>query len=244
MGTTASSTFVTTRWTRVLAARGGSDASRVALSELCSSYYGPVVAFLAHTGCGDEEPREVAHDFFARLLARDELAGVDPARGRFRSYLLGALKHFAANRRVRAAREKRGGDAEHQPLTTGTDTGTELPIAAGAPCLEQVFDREWAVAIVERALAVLADEAASADTSEQFAVLKAWLSFGDIPGLQSDAAVRLGINEGAVKVAVHRLRKRFREVVRAEVAQTVPAGDDVEAELHHLVEALALQPAG
>ena len=100
------------------------------------------------------------------------------------------------------------------------------------------------MAIVEHALAVLAEEAATAGTSEQFAVLKAWLSFGDIPGSQSEAAVRLGINEGAVKVAVHRLRKRFREVVRAEVAQTVPAGDDVEAELRHLVEALALQSAG
>ena len=241
MDSSAPGAFVTTRWTRVLAARGDSEASRAALSELCSSYYGPVVAFLAHTGCGGEEPREVAHDFFARLLARDELAGVDPARGRFRSYLLGALKHFAANRRIRAAREKRGGDAEHRPLTTGTDTEAELPIAAEATCLEQVFDREWAVAIVERALAVLAEEAAAGGNAEPFAVLKAWLSFGDIPGSQADAAAQLGVNEGAVKVAVHRLRKRFREVVRSEVAQTLPAGDDVEAELHHLVEALALQ---
>lgn len=239
MNSAASATFVTTRWTQVLAARGDSESARTALSELCSAYYGPVVAFLSHTGCGPDEPREVAHEFFASLLAEDSLAGADQKRGRFRSYLLGALKHFIANRRLHSAREKRGGDAEHQPLETGTDTKFELPAVADSPRLDAVFDHEWAVAVVEGALATLEREAAAIGSDRQFAVLKAWLSFDAEPGSQAAAATALGVNEGAVKVAVHRLRRRFRELVRAEIIQTIPEGDDVEAELRHLIEALA-----
>jgi DNA-directed RNA polymerase specialized sigma24 family protein len=239
MDPTAANTFVTTRWTQVLAARGDSESARAALSELCSSYYGPVVAFLVHTGCGEEEPREVAHEFFASLLAQDSLAGADQKRGRFRSYLLGALKHFVVNRHVHASREKRGGDAEHQPLETGTDTKFELPAVADLPRLDALFDHEWAVAVVEGALATLEREAAATGSDRQFTVLKAWLSFDAEPGSQAAAAAELGVNEGAVKVAVHRLRRRFRELVRAEITQTIPEGDDVEAELRHLIESLA-----
>ncbi len=239
MNSAAAAPFVTTRWTQVLAARGSSEAARTALSELCSAYYGPVVAFLEHTGCAPEEPREVAHEFFASLLARDGFAGAERERGRFRSYLLGALKHFVANRRRHAAREKRGGDVEHQPLETGTDTKFELPIVADSPRLDALFDHEWAVVVVEGALGTLEQEALAGGNGRQFAVLKAWLSFEAEPGSQAAAAVDLGINEGAVKVAIHRLRRRFRELVRAEVAQTIPESDDVEAELRHLIDALA-----
>lgn len=234
--------FVTTRWTQVLAARGDSDSARIALSELCSSYYGPVVAYLTHAGCGTEEPREVAHEFFASLLARNGLASVDRERGRFRSYLLGALKHFIANRRLRASREKRGADVEHQSIDAGTETNPEIQIpAADSLQVEALFDREWALSVVERALGVMNREAAlgGSGTEHQFNVLKPWLSFESDPGSQAAAAAELGINEGAVKVAVHRLRRRFRELVRAEIAQTVPEGEDVAAELRHLIDSLA-----
>ncbi len=233
--------FVTTRWTQVLAARGDSETARAALSELCSAYYGPVVAFLTHTGCGDEEPREVAHEFFASLLRRDGLGGAEPARGRFRSYLLGAVKHHIANRCRHAGREKRGGTAEHLPLQSGTDTTVELPLADDSPKPEEIFDHEWAVAVVERALAAVESEAVEAGNGRQYAELKAWLSFDADPGSQAEASARLGVNEGAIKVAVHRLRRRFRESVRSEIAQTLPAGDDPEAEMRHLIEALARQ---
>lgn len=239
MNSTAAAPFVTTRWTQVLAARGSSESARAALSELCSAYYGPVVAYLTHTGCAPDEPREVAHEFFAGLLVRGGVAGADRERGRFRSYLLGALKHFVANRRVHRGREKRGGTAEHLPLQTGTDTAAELPGVAAAPTPDALFDHEWAVAVVEAALAGLEHEAGAAGNGRQFEVLKPWLSFEAEPGSQAAAAAELGVNEGAVKVAVHRLRRRFRELVRAEVAQTIPAGDDVEAELRHLIESLA-----
>lgn len=236
----SSSTFVTTRWTRVLAARGDSEEARTALSELCSAYYGPVVAFLTHSGCGDAEPREVAHEFFARLLARDGLSGAERTRGRFRSYLLGAVKHHVANRRLHASREKRGGTVDHQPLLIGTDSAMELPVAAPhATGLDRLFDREWALAVVERALGVLEHEAVAEGSARQFAELKRWLSLEETPGSQAEVAGRLGINEGAVKVAIHRLRRRFRELVRAEVAQTLPEGDHLNAEMRHLVDSLA-----
>jgi DNA-directed RNA polymerase specialized sigma24 family protein len=234
--------FVTTRWTRVMAARGDSDSARTALAELCSAYYGPVVAFLTHTGCHPEEPREVAHEFFATLLARPGLSGADPDRGRFRSYLLGALKHFIVNRRVHASREKRGGQADHLSIGVNTDTSLELPLPDESPRLEAMFDHHWAMAVVERALGLQESEAIAAGTADQFHVLKAWLSFESEPGSHAVAASRLGISEGAVRVAIHRLRRRFRARIRAEIAQTLPAGEEVDAELRHLIEALATPP--
>ena len=223
----------------MLAARGDSEAARVALSELCSAYYGPVLAFLRHTGTGPEEAEDVAHEFFASLLARDGLGGADRSRGKFRSYLLGALKHFVANRQREAARVKRGGTVEHVPLVNSAETGLEVPVTAPAAELEVLFDHEWALAVVEGALAHLEQEARNAGNAEQFTVLKAWLAFEVEPGSQADAAARLGVNEGAVKVAIHRLRRRFRELVRAEVGQTVPDGVSAEEELQHLIRALS-----
>lgn len=244
MNPPASPVFATTRWTQVLAARGDSDSARTALSELCAAYYGPVLAFLRHTGTGTEEAEDVAHEFFASLLTRNGVAGADRSRGKFRSYLLGALKHFVANRQRQSSRVKRGGEVEHVPLISNAETGLEVPVAAPGPELEALFDHEWALAVVEGALAQLEQEARSAGTGEQFAVLKAWLAFDSEPGSQAEAATRLGLNEGAVKVAVHRLRRRFRELVRAEVSQTLPAGVSAEEELQHLIRALGEGPVG
>ena len=227
-----------------MAAHGDSESARTALAELCSAYYGPVVAYLAHTGCHPDEPREVAHEFFASLLTRHGVSGANPDRGRFRSYLLGALKHFIANRRLHASREKRGGQADHLPIGPSTDTRSELPLPDATPRLEAMFDHHWAMAVVERALGLQESEAvaAGASAANQFHVLKAWLSFESDPGSHAAAAAQLHITEGAVRVAVHRLRRRFREHVRAEIAQTLPAGSDVDAELRHLIEALATPP--
>ncbi len=233
--------FVTTRWTRVLAACGDSESARGALAELCSAYYGPVVAFLEKTGCGDDEPREVAHEFFASLLSRDGIDGVDRSRGRFRSYLLGAVKHHVANRRLKASREKRGGNVGHQALDPSTDTEADVPIAVPLTAGDAWFDRAWALALVERALAVLAEEADADGTTREFAELKAWLSWDAAPGSQAAAAARLGINEGALKVAVHRLRRRFRELLRAEIAQTLPDATDVDDEMRYLADVLGSQ---
>ena len=241
MGSPDGDTFVTTRWTRVVAAHGDSESSRAALGELCAAYYAPVVAFLTHAGCGESDPREVAHEFFAGILSAGRIGGVDPGRGRFRTYLLGALKHHLANRRRDSMRQRRGGSSVHVALDGGVDSNPEAgdPALATPPPADAVFDREWAVAVTERALAVLRHEATAGGQSAQYSVLKAWLSADADPGSQSAAARQLGVTEGAVKVAIHRWRKRFRGLVRAEVAQTLSADGDLPGELRYLVDALS-----
>jgi len=237
----ADSVFATTRWTLVLRAQGSeSPAAREALADLCAAYWTPVFRFLRRDGHDEESARELTQEFFARLLARGSIGGADPARGRFRSFLLGAVKHFLADRRDRERALKRGAGRAPVPLSTGTDTVSELPVPDPAsPSPDAAFDRDWAFAVVERALAALADEMAAAGRTELFGVLKPWL-VGEVPSLsQAEAARALGLSEGAVKVAIHRLRKRFRELVKNEIAQTLSSAEDVQGELRYLVDVLA-----
>lgn len=239
MTTPAASAFAPTRWTQVLEARGDSPAARAALSELCAAYYQPVFHFLRHGGRKDDTARELTQAFFARVLAHDGFATVDPERGRFRSFLLGALRHFLADVHAQEHTVKRGGGRTPEPLHTGTDTSPGLEVAA--PETEPpgtAFDRQWALALMTRALEAVAAEFRAAGRETYFAALKPWLmgSGRELP--QAEAAQQLGLSEAAVKVAVHRLRKRFREVIRNEIAQTVPQRADVDEELHYLVEVL------
>lgn len=233
--------FAPTRWTLVLRARGETPEARAALSELCDAYYQPVFRFLRREGRDDESARELAQEFFARVLQHGELGAADPARGRFRSYLLGAVRHFLADQRKHAGRIKRGGGRTPESLEA-SEAGEGSPIEwadLGATVPDAWFDRQWALALMDRALNLVAAEFASSGKAAHFDQLKPWL-IGEDPALsQADVARRLGLNEGAVKVAIHRLRKRFRDVLRAEVRQTLAAGDDVEAELRYLIGALA-----
>ncbi|MBE0541636.1 MAG: sigma-70 family RNA polymerase sigma factor [Verrucomicrobia bacterium] len=235
------SPFAPTRWTLVLRARGESVESRAALSELCEAYYQPVLRFLLCEVCDEDSAREITHDFFARVLAGGAFAGADPERGRFRSYLLGALKHFLADQRDHARRHKRGSGIAPESLDVpvGTDTSPGFQVAdPAATAHDAVFDREWALTIMDRALALLQKEFGDTGKSDQFETFKPWL-IGDTPASsQSDAARRLELTEGAVKVTIHRLRKRFREVVRSEIAQTLRDPGLVEEELRHLIEAI------
>ena len=223
----------------MLASRGDSPQARQALSDLCAACYGPVVAFLRREGRHEDEARELAHEFFARVLEGPAFAGADPRRGRFRSYVLGALKHFIANRRAHESREKRGGGATHQPLLTETDTspGLAIPDAAALPP-DTLFDREWALSILGRAFEIMKTESDADGTRGQFEILKPWLTGENAGRTQADAARELAMNEGAVRVAVYRLRRRFRELVKAEIARTVNDPDDVAGEMRHLIEAL------
>jgi RNA polymerase sigma factor (sigma-70 family) len=233
-----SSPFAPTRWTLVLRASGDSPESRAALSELCESYYPPVFRFLRREGREEDEARELAQEFFARLLERSGLKA-DPDRGRFRSYLLGAVKHFLADQRRHAQREKRGGGQEPARLDAaeGPEELRDEPSHAASP--DTWFDRQWALTVMERGLATVERDFQAIGKARQFDVLKQWL-VGDAEKLsQADAARQLEWTETAVKVAVHRLRKRLRETIRAEIAQTVAEGTDVDAELRYLVEVLA-----
>jgi RNA polymerase sigma-70 factor (ECF subfamily) len=234
------SAFVPTRWTLVLRARGESSESRAALSELCAAYYQPVFRFLSREGRNEDSARELTQEFFARLLARGGVGAADPQRGRFRSYLLGAVKHFLADQRDFQRRAKRGGGAAAESLDAQVDDSPALQIADGTAAPDDaLFDRAWAFALMNRALDSLAAEFAHDGKAEQFTVLKPWLA-GDAETLpQAEAAVRLSVSESAVKVAIHRLRKRFREIIRAEIAQTVNDAADVDGELRYLIEVLA-----
>ena len=231
--------FVTTHWTRVLEARGDSREAKAALSDLCAAYYTPVFAFVRRNAPDEDSTRDLTQEFFARLLARPGLDALDPQRGRFRSFLLGAVKHFLADARDRAQRLKRGGGQPLESFEPGTDTSPGVQLAdPKAPSPEREFDRKWALTLLDRALATLAQEHQVAGKASHFEVLKPWLT-GDTEDLsQADAALRLGLNEGAVKVAIHRLRRRFREVLKAEIGQTVSDRAHVEEEMHYLLEAL------
>jgi len=237
----AASTFHSTRWTLVLRSRGDAPEARTALGELCEVYWAPVFRFLRSEGRSDEDSRELAQEFFARLLTRGGFDGADPTKGRFRSYLLGALKHFLAERRRNEGREKRGGGAVVESLDATTHTTAPgLQIAdTSAAMSDRHFDREWAFAVMDRSLKAVQADFDKAGKSAHFDALKPWL-VGDTDQLsQADAATRLGVTTGAVKVMIHRLRKTFRAAVEAEIAQTVPATEDIDEELRYLIEVLS-----
>jgi RNA polymerase sigma-70 factor (ECF subfamily) len=234
--------FATTHWTQVLEARGESPAAKGALSELCAAYYAPVAAFIRYAGRDEEAARDLSQEFFAGLLAGHGLDSLEPGRGRFRSFLLGAVKHFLADQHDRAQAAKRGGGQTLVSIEAGSGTNTtaelQIPDPAG-PTTDMVFDRQWALTLVERAVNLLAGEFAAAGKPEQFETLKPWL-LGEVDSLsQAAAASRLGMTEGAAKVAIHRLRKRFREVVKGEIARTVSDATHVQEELQYLVEVLS-----
>jgi RNA polymerase sigma factor (sigma-70 family) len=236
---TSPTAFVTTQWTRVLEARGDSLEAKAALSDLCAAYYAPVFAFIRHNAPEEDAARDLTQEFFARLLARQGIGSVDPQRGRFRSFLLGAVKHFLGDMRDHAQRLKRGGGQTLDSIDPGTDAspGLQLPDPK-APSPDREFDRKWALTLLDRALATLAQEHQAAGKIDLFEALKPWLT-GDTENVsQVDAARQLGLNEGAVKVAIHRLRRRFREVIKNEIGQTVSGRAQVDEELRHLLEAL------
>ncbi|MBX3732698.1 MAG: sigma-70 family RNA polymerase sigma factor [Verrucomicrobiae bacterium] len=235
-----SGAFAPTRWTLVLRTQGDSEEARTALGELCAAYWDPVFRFLRREGRGEDAARELAQDFFARVLSGRGFPGASPERGRFRSFLLGALKHFLGDLRDHERAAKRGGGVEPERLEAATDSHPGFEVASPeSPAADCAFDRQWALAVMARSLGVLEAEQAGSGRGPSFAVLKAWL-VGDAPALsQSEAARQLGWTEGAVKVAVHRMRRRFREIVRSEVAQTVPAAADVDEELRYLVDVLS-----
>jgi RNA polymerase sigma-70 factor (ECF subfamily) len=235
----ALSAFVTTQWTRVLEARGDSPQARAALSDLCAAYYAPVLAFIRRSAPDEDSARDLTQEFFARLLARHGMEAVNRQQGRFRSYLLGAVKNFLGDVRKHDQRLKRGAGRPMESVDPGTDTSPGLQLAdehARAP--DREFDRKWALTLLDRALAALVREHQSAGKSDRFDALKPWLT-GDTENIcQADVAARLGLNEGAVKVAIHRLRRRFREIIKDEIGQTVSEPGQVEEELRSLLEAL------
>ena len=225
--------FSTTRWTLVIQAGDESPQSSIALRELCEIYYEPVVFFILRWRNQQDEnqARDQAHSFFESLLNRQSIGKPDSNRGNFRNYLLGAVRNFLLEQDRAAGVKKRGGDVTHEPL----DEDQPAPSVA-----ESIFDREWALAIVGRALSELESEMLAADKADQFETLKPCLD-GKNARPQSEIASELGISESAVKVAIHRLRERFRTKVRAEVAATLLDPKEIDSEMQYLITALAHQ---
>jgi DNA-directed RNA polymerase specialized sigma24 family protein len=221
--------FHPTHWTLVLRAAGNGAEAKAALSDLCARYYGPVVAFLNRER-EEDSARELAHTFFAQLL-EGGLGAPDRERGRFRNFLLGALKHFLTKHRAASVAQKRGAGAEHVHMVDENETQPGFPVPSTVDDA-LAFDREWAHTLIARALAVLETE--HSQKAEFFNVLRPWLD-GGATASQADAARQLGMSETAVKVAIHRLRTRFRELVRAEINATVDDPLDAADELKHLI---------
>lgn len=235
--TTLAAAFVTTRWTLVLRARGESPEAQAALGELCAAYWQPVFQFIRRERRDEHTARDLTQEFFARLLARQGLDTAEPARGRFRSFLLGAVKHFLADMRDRERAAKRGGGQNVISLDAADADAVEQ-IASSVQPVDTAFDREWAITLVNRAVETLAREHENDARRTQFAVLKPWL-LGEVAGsTQADAARQLDWTENAVRVAVHRLRRRFRELIKHEIAQTVDSPAQVQEELRYLLDVL------
>ncbi len=227
--------FATTHWTVVLAAgrRSTPQADR-ALEELCRAYWFPLYAYVRRRGHSKEDAEDLTQAFFARFLQKNYLEGLSAERGRFRAFLLASLKHFLANEWDHSQRQKRGGNVPHLSLDWQT-ADTQFQIADPAePSSDKTFDREWAVALLAQVIARLSAECEADGRGRQFAELKAFLTAGKDTLSPPDVARALGLNVGAVRVAVHRLRKRYRQLLREEIAQTLADPTQVEEEIRAL----------
>jgi RNA polymerase sigma factor (sigma-70 family) len=232
--------FVTTHWTVVLTARDNTlPESEEALQSLCRAYWYPLYAYVRRLGHQPADAQDLTQAFFARLLAKEWLASADREKGRFRTFLVVALKRFLANEWDRVHREKRGGHAPHFPLDTELAEARYQAEPALEVTADRIYERRWALALLEHTMTQLRQEFAKANKAADFERLKAFLTADKAAVAYAEVARDLGTSEGAARVAVHRLRRRFREVFREKVAHTVAAAEDVDEELRHLFSALA-----
>lgn len=232
--------FATTHWTAVLAAgRGDSQQADIALEELCRTYWYPLYAYVRRQGHSREDAEDLTQGFFARLLEKNYLEGVSSDGGKFRSFLLVALKRFMANEWDYAHRQKRGGGIP--PLSLDwQDAETRYQInPADNLSPDKLYDRAWAVVVLERVITRLRDESGTEGKAGQYEQLKPFLMMGKSEIPYAQAAATLKMSEGAVRVAVHRLRRRYRELLREEITQTLASPAQADEEMQALFSALA-----
>jgi RNA polymerase sigma-70 factor (ECF subfamily) len=232
--------FPNTRWSVVLAAGRATPESTAALETLCRAYWQPLYAYVRRCGQSPHDAQDLTQEFFHRLIQKKWLASADREKGRLRTFLIAALKHFAANEWRKQAAQKRGGGQAHTPLDTAI---AESSFAADTRSLapDDLFDRQWAMRLLELTISRLGAEFSAAGKPQEFDALKNCLLSVKSTIDYAAVARQLGSSEGAARVAVHRLRKRFREIYREEISQTLAAGEDVDAEMRHLAAALARQ---
>jgi len=230
--------FTTTHWSIVLEAQGETPAAQRALEILCRTYWRPLYGFVRRHGLGREEAQDLVQEFFARLLEHRNLDTVRREKGRLRSYLLVSLKRFLATERHRASGVKRYESGPHIPLDQLLESEVADFELAETWSADRLYERHWALAVLEQVLGRLESEYRAAGNTVLFDRLKEFL-VGE-PGLrtQAEIATELGMTENAVKQAFHRFRQRYRLLLREEIAHTVTQAGDVEGELRHLVSVL------
>jgi RNA polymerase sigma-70 factor (ECF subfamily) len=231
--------FATTQWSLVLAAGGrGSAAGEEALARLCSLYWYPIFAFVRRQGHATDEAQDLTQGFFTRLLEKDDLAAADRSRGRFRSFLLTACQHFLSNERDRALARKRGGGRVPLSIDVAVADGRYERALAHSETPERLYDRQWCLTLLAGVLDDLRLDYEAAGRERLFDRLKDFLTANEGAGTYADAAGELRMTPGAVKVAVHRLRRRYREALRRRVAETVESAEDIDDEIRHLLKTL------
>jgi len=232
--------FTTTQWTVVLSA--GREQASEALETLCRRYWYPVYAYVRRKGIAADDAQDAVQGFFLSLLQRQSLKNVDRDKGRFRSFLMGAVNHYLADEYAKTTTQKRG--SGHQPISLhGLDPEDRYrlePSVAADPAW--IFDRRWALTVLDRALERLERDYHDTGRGDLFAALNPLLTSEPGSGGYAEIAARLRMNEGALKTAVHRLRRRYRELCREEVSQTVAEPSEVEVELRYLCEMLCENP--
>jgi len=230
--------FTTTHWSVVLEAQGESPAAQEALEKLCRIYWRPIYAFLRRQGFPPEEAEDITQGFFAQLLERRSLSAVRKEKGRLRSFLLGALKYFVADEQRRAMAIKRGKGQRLVPLEELRAENRVEMEPADPVTAEMIYERRWALTVLEHVLSRLKDEYRAAGNAALFDSLKQLLP--DEPGSPSQAqiAARLGMTENALRQAFYRFRQRYQSLLREEIANTVATPADIEDELRHLIVVL------
>jgi DNA-directed RNA polymerase specialized sigma24 family protein len=232
--------FAATQWTVVLAAARSnvSPSAAKAMAELCCTYWYPLYAYVRRRGVDAHEAEDLAQEFFTRLLAKDFFKGVNREKGKFRAFLLASMKHFLANEWDRSQAKKRGGGQIMLSLDTlaaGSRYNLE-PTHNLTP--EKLFERQWAITVLDRVLARLQAEMSSGGKQAMYDHLKKLLTADRQSIRYAQLAAELDMTEGALKVAVHRLRHRYRELLRAEIAQTVATSEEIDDEIHYLLSCL------
>jgi RNA polymerase sigma factor (sigma-70 family) len=236
----SSSRFYTTHWSLVLTAQEkASPASAEAMELLCRTYWYPLYAYVRRQGHNSHDAQDLTQEFFSRLLEKGYLHAAASEKGRFRTFLLVALQRFLANEWDRARALKRGGGRTHVPLDAAEAESRYQTEPADSMTPERIFERRWAVTVLEQTLVRLRAEYERLQRLPEFERLKEFLTAerGTIP--YGEVAAALGVSAGAARAAVHRLRKRFRELFREQIAQTVSNPDDLEDELRYVVAALS-----
>jgi RNA polymerase sigma-70 factor (ECF subfamily) len=241
MRRTAPSKFQTTSWSLVLtAAHDAAVNSRPALARLCETYWNPVFAFIRRIGYDRDQAQDLTQGFFALLLEKNFLEVADPQRGRFRSFLLTAVKRFLSNERDRLNALKRGGG--RLPLSIDIDVeASYAPISADTDTPETLFERRWALALLEHAMVKLRAEFIVAGKSAQFETLAPFLSRDSVETGYEALAAQMGMSSGALRTLAHRMRRRYRDLVRAEIAETVDSPEEIDEEIRFLMSVLSVR---